>query len=183
MRLSRADGVPLLTIIAGGVIGASLAFGSLVSRSPSDNVPTKQPEVRVDASTVHVDAPIVRVNATPSAQASHFDLQQNYPNPFNPETTIPFVLHEGLFAEGRPAQVSMSIFNVLMRQVASPVALGHTSGEGAELIRLEYAQPGTYQAFWDGTDQLGRQVASGVYIVQMIVDGLPRKMTRLYKAR
>ncbi len=176
MRLSRADGIPLLTIIAGGVIGASFTVGSLASRSPSYDVSVRFPEVSVDA-------PLVRVVASPSAWASAFDLQQNYPNPFNAQTTIPFVLHEELFAEGRPAQVSMSIFNVLTRQVASPVALGHPSGEGAELIQLEYAQPGTYEAFWDGTDQSGRPVASGIYFLQMAVDGLPRKVTRLYKAR
>ena len=173
MRLSHTHIVPLLTIVAGGVIGASLSF-SFLALSRSGDVPGPDPVV---APSAPAEEP------ASSGQASGFDLQQNYPNPFNPETTIPFVLHEELFTDGRPAQVSMSIFNVLTRQVASPVALGHPSGEGAELIRLEYAQPGTYEAFWDGTDQLGRQVASGVYIVQMIVDGLPRKMTRLYKAR
>ena len=64
-----------------------------------------------------------------SGQASGFELQQNYPNPFNPETTIPFVLHEGLFVDGRPAVVSVRIFNLLEQLVASPVALGHSSGE------------------------------------------------------
>ena len=132
MRLSRADGIPLLTIIAGGVIGASFAYGSSVSRSPSSDVPT-QPEVSVVA--------------PPSAWASAFDLQQNYPNPFNPQTTIPFVLHQELFVEGRPAQVSIRIFNGLTQLVASPVALGHPSGEGAVLMQLEYARPGAYEAF------------------------------------
>ena len=183
MRLSRADGIPLLTIIAGGVIGASFTVGSLASRSPSYDVSVRFPEVSVDAPLVRVDAPLVHVVAAPSAWASAFDLQQNYPNPFNPETTIPFVLHEGLFAEGRPAQVSIRIFNGLTQLVASPVALGHPSGEGAVLMQLEYARPGAYEAFWDGTDQSGRPVASGIYFLQMAVDGLPRKVTRLYKAR
>ena len=35
-------------------------------------------------------------------QANGFKLEQNYPNPFNPETKIPFILGEELFAEGRP---------------------------------------------------------------------------------
>ncbi len=43
MRLSRADFVPLLTIVAGGVIGASFTFGALVSRSPADDVPIRSP--------------------------------------------------------------------------------------------------------------------------------------------
>ena len=105
-------------------------------------------------------------------QESGFELRQNYPNPFNPETTIPFVLQEGLFVDGRPAVVSIRIFNLLQQLVASPVALGHSSGEGVELIQLEYAQPGMYEAFWDGTDQSGRQVASGIYFVQLTVNGV-----------
>ena len=107
-----------------------------------------------------------------SGQAGGFELQQNYPNPFNPETTIPFVLEEGLFVDGRPAVVSIRIFNVLEQLLASPVALGHSSGAGVELIQLEYALPGTYEAFWDGTDQSGRQVASGIYFVQLTVNGI-----------
>ncbi len=113
--------------------------------------------------------------------SADFDLQQNYPNPFNPATTIPFILHEGLFTAGLPVQVSMRIFNVLTEPVASPIALGHSSGEGVELIELEYTQPGTYEAFWDGTNQSGREVASGIYFVQLKVNGLPPKQVRLYR--
>ena len=109
-----------------------------------------------------------------SGQESGFELRDNYPNPFNPETTIPFVLHEGLFVDGRPAVVSMRIFNLLEQFLASPVALGHSSGEGVELIGLEYLQPGTYEAFWDGTDQMGRQVASGTYFMQLTVNGITK---------
>ena len=102
---------------------------------------------------------------------SGFQLEQNYPNPFNPETTIPFQLDEGLFVDGRPAVVSVRIFNLLSQVIAHPVAVGHPSGEGVELLQLEYTQPGRYEAFWDGTDLQGRQVASGMYFMQLIVNG------------
>ena len=108
---------------------------------------------------------------TQSGQANGFQLEQNYPNPFNPETTIPFILGEELFVEGRSVVVSLRIFNILSQLVAHPIALRHPLGEGVELIQLEYTQPGRYEAFWDGTDQLGRQVASGMYFMQLTVNG------------
>jgi len=101
---------------------------------------------------------------------SGFTLGQNYPNPFNPETRIPFVLKEELFASGQPVVVSVRVFNMLQQFVAAPVALDHPDGEKA-LIDVPYTQPGEYEAFWDGHDQTGREVASGVYFVQMTVNG------------
>lgn len=106
-----------------------------------------------------------------SRPANGFQLIQNYPNPFNPETTIPFTLGDALFVEGRTAIVSVRIFNLLQQVVAHPVALGHPSGEGVEVFQLEYARPGTFEAFWDGRDRSGREVASGMYFMQLTVNG------------
>jgi hypothetical protein len=110
----------------------------------------------------------------PPGQASGFQLEQNYPNPFNPETTIPFVLAEELFADGRPVVVSLRIFNLLQQMVAVPVALAHPAGEGIQVQQLEYAQPGRYEAFWDGMDLSDRQVASGIYFMQLTVNGVTK---------
>lgn len=115
-----------------------------------------------------------QTGGAPPGQASGFQLDQNYPNPFNPETTIPFVLTEELFADGRPAVVSLRIFNLLQQMVAVPVALGHPGGEGVEVRQLEYAHPGRYEAFWDGFDVSGRQVASGIYFMQLTVNGVTK---------
>lgn len=112
-------------------------------------------------------------------QASGFQLQQNYPNPFNPETTIPFILNEDLFAEGEPVVVSLRIYNVLNQLVAIPVALNHPAGDGVPLLNLEYVSPGRHEAFWDGKDRSGRQVASGVYLAQLTVNGVSKVMKML----
>lgn len=106
-------------------------------------------------------------------RASGFELEPNYPNPFNPETTIPFVLYEDLFVEGGPAVVSMRIYNLLQQPVATPVALLHPAGE-VPLRNLEYTGPGRYEAFWDGRDDSGRQVASSIYFLQLTVNGVSR---------
>jgi len=74
-------------------------------------------------------------------------LLPNYPNPFNPETWIPYQLAE-------PADVTLSIHTADGTLVRT-LALGH--------------QPiGIYQnksraAYWDGNNQYGKPVASGVY--------------------
>jgi hypothetical protein len=104
-------------------------------------------------------------------QDSGFNLEQNYPNPFNPETTIPFVLGDELFTEGRPVIVSVRIFNVLQQFITAPTALNHPHGEGVPVLNLEYPFPGRFEAYWDGRDGSGRQVASGVYFVQLAVNG------------
>ena len=100
-----------------------------------------------------------------------FKLEQNYPNPFNPETRIPFELEESLFADGESATVSVRIFNILQQFVGAPVALGFPGGEGLPLLQIEYTSPGRYEAYWDGRDRSGKQVASGVYFVTMLVNG------------
>ena len=108
---------------------------------------------------------------TPPRTDPGFELQQNYPNPFNPTTRIPFTLKPGLFEDGRPVAVTMRIFNVLLQPVAIPTALNHPSGNGVRVDRLEFTTPGQYEAFWDGFDTDGRQVASGMYYLQVIVKG------------
>lgn len=105
------------------------------------------------------------------AQESDFQLGQNYPNPFNPETKIPFVLEEDLFDDGRPVVVSLRIYNVLQQFVAHPTALNHSRGEGTPVRELEYVSSGRHEAYWDGVDRSGKQVASGVYFVQLVVNG------------
>ena len=102
---------------------------------------------------------------------SGFKLEQNYPNPFNPETKIPFVLYDELFEDGKSVVVSVRIFNVLQQFITAPTALNHPRGEGVPVLELEYPYPGQYEAYWDGRDERGRQVASGVYFVQLTVNG------------
>lgn len=109
-------------------------------------------------------------DSSPSRPGVGFELEGNYPNPFNPETTIRFALTEELFASGEPVVVTVRIFNLLSQLVAHPVALAHPAG-AIEVRSLEYAQPGRHEAFWDGTDQSGRQVASGIYLLQLTVNG------------
>ncbi|MDH4157093.1 MAG: M6 family metalloprotease domain-containing protein [candidate division Zixibacteria bacterium] len=69
-------------------------------------------------------------------------LSQNYPNPFNPATIIEFSLEYA-------SEVRLEVFNTLGRLVT--VIIDDTRG------------PGLTRVAWDGCDQAGRDVASGVY--------------------
>ena len=74
-------------------------------------------------------------------------LLANYPNPFNPETWIPYQLAE-------PAAVSVSIYAA--------------DGKLVRTLVLGYSAVGVYHsksraAYWDGKNELGESVASGVY--------------------
>lgn len=115
--------------------------------------------------------------------SSGFELGQNYPNPVRRETRIPFELGESLFEEGRPVAVSIRIYNVLQQFVSAPTALQHPDGTGLPLLQLEYGSPGRYEAHWDGTDRGGQPVGSGVYFVQMRVDGREPAIRRIFVRR
>jgi len=104
-------------------------------------------------------------------QDSGFHLEPNYPNPFNPETKIPFVLFEDLFVDGEPVVVSIRIFNVLQQFITAPTALNHPRGDGVPVLDLEYPNPGRFEAYWDGRNERGQEVASGVYLLKLTVNG------------
>jgi hypothetical protein len=100
-----------------------------------------------------------------------FQLEQNYPNPFNPETRIPFTLFPELFQEGKTVVVSLTIYNTLLQEVAIPTALRHPLG-AVKIQHLVYTEPGKHEGYWDGLDKDGNKVQSGVYIYQLVVNGI-----------
>lgn len=83
-----------------------------------------------------------------------FNLQQNYPNPFNPTTAISYELPASSRAE-RTADtfVTLKIFDVQGRDVAT-------------LVRQSQSE-GRYTVTWDGMDDLGVSVPSGVYLCSL----------------
>ena len=74
-------------------------------------------------------------------------LHRNYPNPFNPETWIPYQLAES-------AEVTLTIYDMNGRLVRR-LAVGH---QGAGMYQTR-----SRAVYWDGRNQLGESVASGLY--------------------
>jgi hypothetical protein len=98
------------------------------------------------------------------------ELQPNYPNPFSDGTRIPFVLGPDLFEDGRGVIVSVRIYNVLRQLVAIPIAVDHPTAAGRPALELRYDQPGRYELYWDGRDQSGQPVASGIYFCHIVAN-------------
>ena len=81
-------------------------------------------------------------------------LLANYPNPFNPETWIPYQLAES-------AEVTLTIYD-MNGEMVRRLALGHqTAGMYRSRSRA---------AYWDGRNQLGESVASGLYFYSLTAD-------------
>ena len=111
------------------------------------------------------------------AQGAGLELGQNYPNPFNPETRIPFSVGGGAGCTdpSRLYRVSLRVYNVLAQPVAVPVLQGGSGNvAGGEALDKLTLTCGQYLAYWDGRDEKTQQdVASGVYLYRLEVDGKP----------
>jgi hypothetical protein len=79
-----------------------------------------------------------------------YELSQNTPNPFNPTTQVNFALPQS-------GEVKLAVYNVLGQHVTNLV-------DGV-------MNAGYHTVTWDGTDENGNAVSTGVYFVKMNVDG------------
>lgn len=87
------------------------------------------------------------VQKTISMSSLDFGLSQNVPNPFNPWTTISYSVPE-------TELVSLKIFNVL--------------GQDIRTLVHGVSQSGLQNVMWDGKDDSGRLVSSGVYLCRLV---------------
>lgn len=86
------------------------------------------------------------VETIESGIVTEYYLEQNYPNPFNPSTIIGYQVLE-------PSNVILKIFDVLGREVRT-------------LVNQEQGN-GVYQVEWNGENDLGRNVSSGIYFYRI----------------
>lgn len=105
---------------------------------------------------------ITAVSALRQAVPERFELEQNYPNPFNPETTIEFNLP-------RSEKVNVHIYDVRGNLVRT-------------LLDGEQELSGYYRLNWNGQDDRGKPVSSGVYFYRIQAGNFTqtKKMTLLH---
>lgn len=77
---------------------------------------------------------------------SEYRLLNNYPNPFNPSTKIAFEIPQ-------QEKVTLTIYNI--------------SGQVIKTLVNENLSAGRFERVWNGNDEFGNQVASGIYIYKL----------------
>ncbi|HPN40910.1 MAG TPA: choice-of-anchor J domain-containing protein, partial [Candidatus Cloacimonadota bacterium] len=100
----------------------------------------------VDDFSLHSNGGIIVDNDDPTIPTIGTRLQGNYPNPFNPETTIRFSVKEA-------TPVTIEIYN--------------TKGQLVKTLINEAKEAGNHSVVWNGKDNSGRSVSSGVYFYKM----------------
>lgn len=89
---------------------------------------------------------ILSVKKTKNYRPNEINLYQNYPNPFNPQTTIRYEVK-------RNGDIVIRLFNILGKEVRK--------------YQREISRPGEYEIRWDGKDENGQDVSSGVYFYRL----------------
>ena len=82
----------------------------------------------------------------PNLSPSEFALHQNYPNPFNPSTNIKFDIAQN-------SHVAIAIYNL--------------AGQKVSTLFNRFLDSGSYTITWNGLDNNGYQLPSGMYFYEM----------------
>jgi hypothetical protein len=137
---------------AGNLVSVNSSSEALRMHSPPDganNFVTYSPwAVDVDNGTV-ISTDLEDFVSTDNSgvqMPQHYTLSQNYPNPFNGTTVIEYTLPIA-------SNVTLIIFDINGREVAT--------------LFDNRQDAGTYHVIWNGVDQHGRSLASGIYFYQI----------------
>ncbi|RMH87358.1 MAG: T9SS C-terminal target domain-containing protein, partial [Calditrichaeota bacterium] len=141
-------------------LGEAGRVDSLVIHWPSGIIQPVAPVPADQVLVIEEDSTITGVPSPGASPPTGFWLGQNYPNPFNPGTIVEFGLTE-------PKWVILKIYDLLGREVKT-------------LVNGRLA-PGRYTLHWDGRDDAGNPVGSGIYLYRLNAGGQvqSRKMVRL----
>ncbi len=118
---------------------------------PRDNMPVCYRIYEGTVEVVPTDVEWIEGSAEEENRPTGFSVSQNYPNPFNPVTEFKFDISHA-------SHVKIEIFNLL--------------GQKVRTLADEDMTPGSYVVDWDGNDERGVEVSSGIYFYRMWADEL-----------
>ena len=161
-KINIADAISMLIDQRDGKCSSGLV--SLASVSSDDYIDVALISGLSEADVSYVESILGQLNLTAEEEAAFrtalygaagasslpksFSLAQNSPNPFNPATTISFSI-----PEGQSARVVLNVYDIRGKLVRNLVN--------------ETRESGTYTVYWNGTDNNGSSIASGVYFYRM----------------
>jgi hypothetical protein len=140
MRTKKRSILVALLGVSWGVIVFSFLFLSPWAKTDPDT-----PKILTPSSSISVTVVVV-TGKSESLLPDAFSLFQNYPNPFNPETVIRYALPENCYVE-------LAIYNIL--------------GQKVKTLVNQYQNAGYKMVLWNGRDDKGNEIASGVYFCKI----------------
>ncbi len=106
----------------------------------------------MECATCHNDDPVhqgqyTSIEPVSAHKPTNYKLENAYPNPFNPSTNIRFSIP-------KQGKVRLEIYDIRGKLVSS-------------IVDSDFLNAGTYEYKWDGRNNLGQKVSSGIYIARM----------------
>lgn len=90
---------------------------------------------------------------------TEFKLNQNFPNPFNPSTTVKYELPEN-------SKIILAIYNL--------------QGQKVTTLANDFQTAGYHQVIWNGTNDMGQKVSSGVYFLRMQTENFVKTISMTF---
>lgn len=132
------------------VFEAATPAGTWAGIATTEGARVRIPDGSLELRDTHAGLVFPEVSGAGNDTQEFGGLLSNYPNPFNPQTTIRYHLN-------RPGMVRLTIHNSLGQTVRTLVDGSQTEGEQA--------------ITWDARTAQGQDVASGVYLYHLVVEG------------
>jgi len=107
----------------------------------------KEAQVNLNASAKLNDQSFGMMSVKVKEIPAEFSISQNYPNPFNPTTSIKYAIPQD-------ARVSLVVYDML--------------GQVVKTLVDQEQEAGYYTVRWDGTNNFGSKVSSGIYIYRIV---------------
>ena len=153
MNTTNADGYARTWLTLGSELGTNTVTATVEGLAPATFTATGQESSLASLFDAFMSGKLIALPDSPQ-------LAQNAPNPFNSQTMLTYFLPEA-------GPVRLEVFSLTGQRVA--------------VLHHGLQQAGFHQLRWDGRDDVGRSVASGLYLYRLVTDDavLTRKLMLL----